>query len=464
LSTSILGTRIRQRRREIGVSQADLARRVGISAPYLNLIEFNKRRIAGGLLRKIADALNLTLEEIDDVSERQLLSSLTELAHDPALRPFDLEVARTNELIGRFPGWARGIAAIARSERDATGRAKILADRMSNDPFLSETVHRMLSRIAAIRSAAEILSEVDDIPDYRRDKFNEIIFLESKALTDTAEALATYLDKAEDLDPTLTPVDEVQAMFDARLNKFQEIEEETISMSGLLTDAQPISRRIKAQDLVSQHLGDTLNAVIDAQSQIKTSAARTRAMAALRDYAVGAILLPIGAFAARARTMRYDIEALSEAFSVEIENICRRLTALSSEDGAPQFGYLRANAAGTIIERLGTDGLSVPRYSAACPLWVLYRAQQSPEAVIRQRAVFPDGARYVFVARARLVGQSGFGKPRHYVTDMVTLNESDAEKTVYAPGAAVSMEEVGPSCRSCPRYACAHRVENPLGD
>ena len=53
---TILGARIRERRRTLKISQADLARRVGISASYLNLIEHNHRAIAGSLLRRTADA------------------------------------------------------------------------------------------------------------------------------------------------------------------------------------------------------------------------------------------------------------------------------------------------------------------------------------------------------------------------------------------------------------------------
>ena len=120
---SILGARIRQRRRETSVTQAELARKVGISPSYLNLIEWNKRRIAGTLLRNIAEALDLSLDELDGAAERRLAETLIEVAELPPLRSLGIEASGTNELIGRFPGWARGIAALARSEREATARA-----------------------------------------------------------------------------------------------------------------------------------------------------------------------------------------------------------------------------------------------------------------------------------------------------------------------------------------------------
>ena len=103
-----------------------------------------------------------------------------------------------------------------------------------------------------------------------------------------------------------------------------------------------------------------------------------------------------------------------------------------------------------------------PRHASACPLWVLYRAQQSPEAVIRQRALFPTGERFVFLARAHNTGPTGFGRPRHYLTDMLALSEADARLTVYAPDPGTPVEEVGPTCRVCSRLTCPHRVEDPL--
>ncbi|HAW46979.1 MAG TPA: transcriptional regulator, partial [Roseovarius sp.] len=46
----MIGTRIRERRVLAGIRQTDLAKRVGISPSYLNLIEHNRRRIGGKTL------------------------------------------------------------------------------------------------------------------------------------------------------------------------------------------------------------------------------------------------------------------------------------------------------------------------------------------------------------------------------------------------------------------------------
>lgn len=458
----ILGARIRQRRRELGISQIELARQIGISPSYMNLIEWNKRPIAGNLLRRIAETLQLTVDQLDGASERRLMEALLELAGQPSLQPLGIEKNHTGEFIGRFPGWARGIAALARSEREATERARTLSDRLSNDPFLGEAVHRMLTRIAAIRSAVEILTDYDDLPADRRERFFQIVREESNVLSDVGQALATYLDKADEADRILTPVDEVEALFDRRDNRFAEIEAAAEPLSVVLSDLHPAARQARARDLVDGRLIPTIETVMAASAELKTSAALARARRALKDYAVGAVLMPMNVFAAQSAALRYDMEALAGAFSADVETVCRRLTALPDGDGIPAFGYLRANAAGTIVEMFGLRGLAVPRYAAACPLWVLYRAQQSPEAVFRQRALFPSGIRFVFVARARHSGPSGFGRPHHYLTDMVTMTEEDSFCTVYAPDPAALVEEVGPSCRLCPRHNCEHRADDPL--
>ncbi len=457
---TILGTRIRESRRQQGVTQAELARRIGISASYLNLIERNKRRIAGPLLKKTADALGLRAEELDGAAERRLIESLNELAHQPLLSGLGVEVGQTGDLIGRYPGWSRALSTLARSERAAQNTARDLSDRLAHDPFLQETIHGMLTRIAAIRSAAEILTEYADIPADQRSKFDAIVHEEAAALTDVGEALAAYFDKAEDVEGPLTPVDEVEAMFDAQANHFGHIE--TSVADRLESHAQPLTLPnavTEARALFSEKI----DAVIAENEAIETGAAKRKATSALLDYTAEALLMPLKEFSEAAIDLRYDIDLLRSQFKAPVDAICRRLTALPPDAEHPRFGYLQANAAGTLTDMRGLDALVVPRYAAACPLWILFRAQQQPEAVHRQRVVFPDGARFVFVARARATNHAGFNQARHFVTDMVMCSEQDAALTAYAPDATTPVDEVGPACPLCPRTACVQRVDTPLG-
>ena len=459
-----LGHRIRERRRQIGITQVELARRIGISGSYLNMIERNKRQIAGALLRRTADALALGPDELDGAAERRLVESLEEIAQLPALRGLEIEAGKAEELIARFPGWARALASLARSESIANQTARVLADRLTHDPILGEMVHRMLTCISAIRMAAEILTDYGDMPPEQGHQFQSVIHVESLKLSEISEALAAYFDSSEESERTLSPVDEVEAFFDAHENRFEDIETAAKGVGSALQDRLHASRAETARLIIEERFGQTISEFVKCQPKIQTAAARARAHRALVDYATGAVLMPIEDFAPRAAEVRYDAEALAESFAVDVEAVCKRLTALAPATGVPRFGYFRVNAAGTIIEMLGLQGLSVPRYTATCPLWVLYRAQQSPAAFLRQRVVFPNGDRFVFVARARNTASMGFGMPRHYVTDMLALTEEAARHTVYAPDPSVPVEEVGPACRLCARTTCPHRVEDPWRD
>src|SRR5690606_32297479 len=51
---TLVGPKIRDRRKALGLTQAGLAHSIGISASYLNLIESSRRPIAGALLKRVA--------------------------------------------------------------------------------------------------------------------------------------------------------------------------------------------------------------------------------------------------------------------------------------------------------------------------------------------------------------------------------------------------------------------------
>ncbi len=126
MARTLIGLKIRERRKVLGITQAGLAAKLGISASYLNLIEGNRRNIAGALLKRIADALGVPIDQFDGAAERRLIDDLGELAADPLVGTLQLDAASAPDLAAQHPGWARALVALHRGciDRDQTGTSK----------------------------------------------------------------------------------------------------------------------------------------------------------------------------------------------------------------------------------------------------------------------------------------------------------------------------------------------------
>ncbi len=59
-----IGARVRSRREEKGLSQADLAKAVGVSRPVITKIEAGGKAINSVELRRIADVLGVSIEDL----------------------------------------------------------------------------------------------------------------------------------------------------------------------------------------------------------------------------------------------------------------------------------------------------------------------------------------------------------------------------------------------------------------
>ncbi|MEM7527928.1 MAG: short-chain fatty acyl-CoA regulator family protein [Pseudomonadota bacterium] len=437
----IVGARIRARRRELGLTQAELARRVGISPSYLNLIERNKRAIAGRLLSDIAAEIGIRREELDGETERRLAAELAEVAADPRLTGAAMAAADAGEIIGRFPGWARALVMLARSERELSTVTRALSDRLTHDPFLSDAVHSMLTHTSALRAASEILRDVEDIDAADRARFVEIMAEESGRLSEVGTALAGYFDQADAARQAVGPEDEVEALFANRDNHFAELEEATSAGH----DTAPV-----------------IEAILDAAPMIGSQPARRAGAARLARYAADAGCAPLDALLEAAIASRYDAEIVAARLGAPVEVVFRRFACLPApEPGrrSPRFGYIETNAAGVATEFYGMPGLTPPRASMACPLWLHYRSTAQPGQILRQRAMFPTDLAFVFVARSRTVKAPGFGAVAVPVSDLLVLMPQDAALTVYGDGIeSLPQEPVGQSCRICPRKDCTHRT------
>ena len=204
---SLTGTRIRQQRGRAGLSQTALARQAGISTSYLNLIEHNKRGIAGKILLSIARELGVPPSTLTEGADSELTATLLEAASITSDQ--SVETSALAEFAGRFPGWSQLLGSVYRQNRDQEVVIAALSDRLTHDPFLAESLHLMLSNITAIRSTAEILTSVDDITAEQRNRFNTTIHDESRRLSDATQALIRYFDKETTQDDPREVPDEV---------------------------------------------------------------------------------------------------------------------------------------------------------------------------------------------------------------------------------------------------------------
>lgn len=417
----LTGSRIREKRLDLGLRQAALAEAVGISASYLNLIEHNRRRIGGKLLSDLARMLGVDPSLLTDGADSDLLNQMHSAA---ATAKYPVEIARAEELAARYPGWSKLITAQASRLAALEDRIQTLQDRMAHDPQLAGALHDVISAVTSIRSSSSILIGQEELDaDWQR-RFHENIHTDSVRLAASSEALMTYLEMPE-------PV------FDAESNPREQMEvvlAETSYHIELLEVAEP-----------------------DIPAFVGTSGLKGPAAQLLQGFAeqyyADAALMPLAAFKTACVNLRYDPIALAAQFDAAFDAVLRRLSALPADDGHPPMGLVVCDSSGTVTLSKPVPGFALPRRGGACPMWPVFGALSRPAQPIRQEVILAgtSDSRFLCYAVARPTSAARFNVPP--VLQSTALIISDL------PEGAERPLEVGISCRICPRASCASRRE-----
>lgn len=418
----LTGSRIRERRQIAGLRQAELARQVGISASYLNLIEHNRRRIGGKLLVDIAGALAVEPSLLTQGIEATLISALREAAIDAVGQQAEIEALE--EFAGRFPGWAGVLAQMHRRVVSLERKVETLSDRLTHDPHLAASMHEVLSTAAAIRSTAGILADTHDIDAEWQDRFHRNLHQDAERLADSSKALVTYLDDSDTTnDPRAAPLEDVEAFLEQRSYTIPELETgqgaEAVALDGL-----------------------------------NTAAARSLALDWLRQCEADAIAMPLDQVAVALKDDDPDPMELARRFSVDIPTVLRRLACLPEDLTARPAGLVICDASGSILLMKPVPGLSIPRHGEACPRWPLFSALNRPLVPIRRRVVQLGRAAPVFDCHAYAWPHDMplYDQEPAYRAAMLVCPVLDTD-----PEAAAT--PVGSSCRVCPSADCGSRRE-----
>ena len=428
---SLTGSRIRERRSMAGLKQADLARQIGISASYLNLIEHNRRRIGGKLLVNIAQALGVEPSMLTEGAEATLIATLREAAADAPRA--GAEVDRLDEFAGRFPGWAALLAGHHSRIAGLEQTVEALTDRLAHDPHLAASLHEVLSTVTAIHSTASILVETKELEPEWRARFHRNINEDAKRLADGAQRLVSDLDAGRRQDSTLNaPQDDIEAFLAARDFHLPELER-----GG----------------------GGTVDDVLAADDGVLTSgAARSMARSLLVRYAEDAALLPVAAVsdAVAQAGPGLDPARLAARFGTDTGRMMRRIASLpraaTQALGGP-VGLVICDASGTLTFRRPLTGFPLPRFGTACPLWPLFQALSRPMVPIRRRLRLASRSegRFVTHAVAQAVGTLTALQEPLFESHMLILPDDTEDETDVRP--------VGVTCRICPREDCRGRRE-----
>lgn len=454
---SAIGAKVRALRRQQRMSQAELARRLGISASYLNLIEHNRRAFGAALLVKLADVLPVDLKALSDEHDGRVTTELLEAFGDPLFDGLDLVAGEVRECATAHPSITQAVLRLYEAYRGARDSARTLAVKLSDGEatlgvdrtrFPSEEVSDFLQR------------HMNYFPDLERGAEaiagDARIELESDALF---SGLAGHLRRTLGVD---VRIEQTRVMGTA-LRHYDPVRK-VLSLSEVLRRG---SRNFQLAHQVGLLTQGAAIARLAADALLTTDESRALCRVALANYFASAVLMPYDRFLRAARKERYDIELLGHRFRTSFEQTCHRLTTLRrpGDEGVP-FHMIRIDVAGNISKRFSASGLRFPRFSGACPRWNVFGAFLTPGMIRTQLSQMPEGEVFFEVARTVRKDSGGYRAPRTQFAVAVGCHVAHAHELVYADGLDLHSRDavvpVGPTCRLCDRLDCEQRAYPPL--
>lgn len=450
------GARLRNLRRREGITQSQMATRLGISPSYLNLLEHNQRPLSATLLIRLAQAMQVDIVSFADDQGERVTGELLEVFGDDMFDNEELSSAEVRELVANSPTIARSILTLYHAFQAARASADSLIAKLSDGETLSAVEHSRLPTEAVsdfIQRNNNYFAELEEGAErLRKDaRIDE---------EDLFWALSRYL---RDSHQVAVRVERVGVMGGAV--RHYDPHERVLHLSEIL-------RRGSRNFQLAHQIGLlTQDRTFHQLSAALPDDVKPLARIALANYFAGATLMPYTTFLQAARAERYDIELLGHRFRTSFEQVCHRLTTLrrpGSEGLA--FHLVRIDIAGNISKRFSATGMRFARFSAACSRWNVHAAFMTPGIIRVQLSRMPDGTIYFEVARTLRKDGGGYHSPHAMHAIGLGCDVTHARELVYADGVDLNhvagAVPVGITCRLCERTDCELRalpsVQHPL--
>ena len=428
-----IGPRLRRIRRELGLTQAQMAADLDVSPSYVTLIERNQRPLPADLLLRLAECYALDLSVFSG-GEDETLAQLEAALADPIFQEMSIGRDDVRDLLSANPAMGDAVAALFQAYR--ASQAAVMEARAAGRAGPADPLEEAREFISEARNYFPALDEAGEETARALSANSASLF----------PALVDRFKKKHALTLRILPAEIMVGAY-----RRHDRHRAQIAISESLDQASRTFQAVLQLILFEQGklLDDTVNA-----ASFETDAGRRLARAALANYAAGAVIFPYSMFHQSVGELHYDIEALARRFGASFEQVCHRLTTLQQpgKEGIPFF-FLRIDAAGNVSKRFSGDVFPFAQYGGSCALWNIHETFRTPRRIITQILQLPDGDAFFSIARTVHGGEGGFAAPKAERAVALGCDIKHADKLIYGKGADIKPEQatpIGVTCQALP--------------
>lgn len=423
-----------------------MARDLGISASYLNLVERNQRPLTTQLVLKLAAIYELDLRELHGDREAERVAELTEIFSDPVFGKMPSATVFA-DLVNGYPDVVSAFSSLYSAYRKAQSRPA--TEGKEESPIISSQDGRY--PVEEVRAYFHTRNNYIAALDLAAEAFHASL----NAGDDLFAVLRAHLRNTHQVRVTVLPIHAMpdeQRRFD-RHNRRLFLSEMLPHSGRLFQTAAQVALLSYADDL-ERLVAEAVPATQDVAQLLRI---------ALANYFAGALMMPYGRFIEAAASVRYDLDVLAGRFGASVEQVAHRVTTLqrSERRGVPFF-FLRFDHAGNVLKRISAGGFPFSRFGGICPRWRVFDCFAAPGETLVQHIGLPDGARYLTIARTIEAVRTRHPFVGRRVALCIGCDVSHASAVVYGKGLDLANAEAavptGVACRVCEVVNCPTRA------
>lgn len=434
-----MGPRLKAMRRELGLTQANMAADLEISASYIALMERNQRPATAEMLLKLASVYRIDIASLARADGEELETRLKAALREPIFADIDLPAFDVSDIATSYPGFAE---ALLRLHLAHSQEQMALAERQATGDTAPDPVAEARAFLAA---RGNCFSALDDSAAALADEMSDLAAMQARI----AERHGLEVRFADD------------GLLLGAL-RWHDYHRRRVLLSEMLD--HPGRRFQLALQLAILEQEPAIEAEL-AVARFENPDTRVLLRRALQSYWAAALLMPYARFIRAAGDLRYDVEVLAARFGVSFEQAAHRLTTLQrpGAEGVPFF-FLRVDRAGNVSKRLDGAGFPFARHGGGCPLWNVHQVFDQPGRVDAQLVELPDGERFVSIACTVGAGPGGHIVPGTMRAVALACSARNLDRLVYAERLMGSEPQpIGITCRLCHRPRCLARSSPPIG-